>query len=119
MFVADFETYMPDEFNDAPYGKAGVLAIVFFRWPSRRVVQTIVTSSNRPVIYGLQKSYRLIRFFRQGCRISPCGHFEAFATPLGELLAYQYGQLPPLKGRQLSHLLWPPGTRQILPRHTL
>ena len=26
MFVADFETYMPDEFNDAPYGKAGVLA---------------------------------------------------------------------------------------------
>ena len=25
-FVADFEAYMPDEFNGEPYGKAGLLA---------------------------------------------------------------------------------------------
>ena len=26
-FVADFEAYMPAEFNDEPYGKAGLIAV--------------------------------------------------------------------------------------------
>ena len=26
-FVADFEAYMPAEFNDQPYGKAGLIAV--------------------------------------------------------------------------------------------
>ena len=38
MFVADFETYMPDEFNDAPYGKAGDMATADAAGIDNRVV---------------------------------------------------------------------------------